>query len=110
MAAIEPELITIVEGPPPDFRPVMETWLLSLSEGAVMRPVAVCQMRAFDAQALVERCRRAWRQGRPVRLDFPGSLGLRRQTEVLAARATQVEEGDLLVLWVRLPDETEADA
>jgi len=109
MAAIEPELITIIEGPSPEFKPVLDAWLLSLSEGATTRPVAACQMRAFDANALVERCRRAWREGRPVRLDFPGRLGLRRQTEVLAARAVQVEAGDMLVIWVRLPDDAEGE-
>jgi hypothetical protein len=109
MATIEPELITIIEGPPPDFRPAMDSWLLSLSEGAVTRPVAACQMRAFDAEALVERCRRAWGEGRPVRLDFPSGIGLRRQADILAARAGQVEAGDVLLLWVRLPDEADAD-
>lgn len=109
MAAIEPELITIIEGPPPEFRPALDAWLLSLSEGATARLVAACQMRAFDANALVERCRRAWREGRPARLDFPNRLGLRRQTDILAARAVQVEAGDMLVIWVRLPDETEGE-
>jgi len=97
-----PEKITIIEGPTPEFQPSQEAWLPSLSEGPHLAPAAVCQVRTFDGQAMVERCRRAWREGRPVYLDFRQHDGLRREAQVLAARATEVPEGHLLILWVRL--------
>ncbi len=99
----EPELITIVEGPPPDFHLTDEFWPFSLWEGGAPQAVALTQMRTFDGAAMLDRCLRAWSQSRPVRLDYPQMDGLRRQVEVLAARATTAAEGDLLNLWVALP-------
>jgi len=103
MKITEPELITIVEGPPPDFQLANELWPLSLWEGSAPQTVAYTQMRTFDGSSMLERCTRAWSQSRPVMLDFPQADGLRQQAEVLAARATTVEEGDVLNLWVALP-------
>lgn len=112
MNIVEPELITIVEGPPPDFRLAREFWPLSLWEGSVPQVVALAQMRTFNGPSMFERCTRAWSESRPVLLDFPQRDGLRRKAEVLAARVTTVDEGDVLNLWVALPagevaDETE---
>lgn len=110
MKITEPELITIVEGPPPDFQLANELWPLSLWEGSTPQAVAYTQMRTFDGSSMLERCTRAWSQSRPVMLDFPQADGLRQQAEVLAARATTVEEGDVLNLWVALPaDQVTAD-
>jgi hypothetical protein len=102
MDAIEPELITIIEGPAPEFRPAMESWAYGLAEGAVSATPSRSQMRTFNGPELVERCTRAWREGRPVILDFPDSVGLRRRVEVTAARWEAVTEGHVLHLWVRL--------
>jgi len=63
----------------------------------------VCQMRTFNARSLMERCQRAWSEGRPVLLDFPQMDGLRQKVEILAAKPGHVEEGDLLHLWVAVP-------
>ncbi len=103
MTTIEPEMITIIEGPPPEFVLAQEMWSMSMWEGPLPRSVGMCQMRAFDAGRLMERCTRAWNEGRPVHLDFPQMDGLRQKVEVLAARAGHVEEGDLLYLWVAVP-------
>ncbi|HEY4687943.1 MAG TPA: hypothetical protein VIK33_01435 [Anaerolineae bacterium] len=103
MNVTEPELITIVEGPPPDFRVAPELWPLSLWEGYTAQAVALTQMRTFNGAAMLDRCLRAWTESRPVMLDFPQMDGLRRKVQVLAARATSVEDGDLLHLWVALP-------
>lgn len=105
----EPELITIVEGPPPDFQVARELWPLSLWEGSTPQAVAMTQMRTFDGASMLERCLRAWHEARPVMLDFPQMDGMRRQAEVLAARATTVDEGDVLNLWVALPADEVAD-
>jgi len=101
--ATEPETITIVEGPPPEFQPVPDSWPLSVYEDRKPYQSAVCQMRTFSGPKLLERCQRAWEQDRPVKLDFPDGAGLRRQLYVVAARWTEVEEGHVLHLWVQLP-------
>jgi hypothetical protein len=102
--AIEPEFITIVEGPPPTFQPAQETWVHSLSGGVVAHEITTCQTRTLKCTALSERCRRAWQAGRPVLLDFPDEIGLRRQLEVIAIRCKELPEGTLLHVWTRDDD------
>ena len=97
------ESITIVEGPTPEFRPATETWAYSLNECVDTDVVAYCQMRTLNGPRLAERCQVAWNQGRPVQLDFPDGMGLRQQANIVAVRWTEVEEGHLLHLWVRVP-------
>lgn len=97
----EPELITIVEGPPPEFKSVDDAWMFSLMESARPYFISLCQVRSFKGQVLMERCQRAWSAQRPIRLDFPTMSGLRKQLEIVAARYEQLPEGDLLNLWVR---------
>lgn len=101
----EPELITIVEGPPPEFQVPHESWPFSLWEGVESHAVALAQMRTFSGREMLDRCTRAWSESRAVMLDFPEDDGLRRQVEVLAARVTRIDDGDVLNLWVALPFE-----
>ncbi len=104
----DPELITIIEGPPPEFKMVAEPWTLSLVEGNRPFAVSLCQVRSFKGQSLLERCQRAWVRRRPIYLDFPTMSGLRRKLEIVAARFEKLPEGDLLNLWVRhQPEDTE---
>jgi hypothetical protein len=104
----DPELITIVEGPPPEFRPTEDAWAFSLLDSARPFMVSICQVRSFKGQALQERCQRAWAGQRPIRLDFPTMSGLRKQLEIISARYEKLPEGDLLNLWVRhMPHEIE---
>ncbi|WP_322800056.1 hypothetical protein [Thermoflexus sp.] len=103
MRWIEPEWITVVEGPTPQFQPAREIWAFSIYEGPTTQPVAVCQMRTFNGEKMLERCRRAWEEGRPVQLDFPAPSGERHWADVIAARVEHWPEGDVLVLWVRRP-------
>jgi hypothetical protein len=105
MTFTEPEMISIIEGPPPEFLLAQDAWSLSVWEGQMPRAVGVCQMRTFNAQTLMDRCHRAWNEGRPVHLDFPQMDGLRQEVEVLAAKPGRVEEGDLIYLWVAIPRE-----
>ena len=105
----EPETITIIEGPPPEFMLAQDMWSLSMWEGPTPKGVGVCQMRTFNSQSLMDRCHRAWKEGRPVQLDFPQMDGLRQRVEVLAARPGRVEEGDLLYLWVAVPNGIEEE-
>ena len=103
MTYSEPEKITIIEGPPPEFMLAQDVWSMSMWEGARPRSVGVCQMRTFNAGTLMERCHHAWGEGRAVQLDFPQMDGLRQKVEILAAKPGCVEEGDLLYLWVAVP-------
>ncbi len=99
--------ITIVEGPPPRFKLADQPWTASLAEGPVSTVIASCDMRTFNGPGLVERCRRAWVERRPARLDYPvrsapyAPSSTRAEVEIVAARWSQVQEGQILTLWVR---------
>lgn len=100
----EAAYITIVEGPPPEFTEVETHWTASLAEGRSQAIIAMCETRTFNGEALVERCRRAWQEGRVTRLDFPQLDGGRAEVEIVAARWQQIPEGQKLILWVRMED------
>lgn len=112
---MEPELITIIEGPTPDFMPNPQGLVQSIYEGPMETDVALCQLRTGNGEDIRERCLRAWGEGRPVRLDYPDDMRLRQQVDVIALRLTEIDEGQLLLLWVNLPwqmedaDEGESD-
>ncbi len=103
MTAIEPELITIIEGPTPEFRPTPVDWVQSVLEGPADRLVAVCHLRTNNGPDIMERCRNAWKDNRPVRLDFPDEMRMRQQVDVVSIRLDDLEEGPALMLWVALP-------
>jgi hypothetical protein len=64
----------------------------------------MCELRTYSGQSIVDRCQNAWDEGRPVKLDFPDRLRMRRQLDVVAMRLSMLEEGPLLQLWVRVTD------
>jgi hypothetical protein len=97
----EPEKITIVEGPPPLFEPAGDQWVHGLNEGPILRQTARCILRTFNGPSLVERCRSAWREGRDVFLDYRENDGMRKESLILAARHDEVNEGQILQLWVQ---------
>ena len=104
----EPEKITIVEGPTPEFVPNTESWLLAMSEGPEIPFTNRCVLRTLNGPDLLDRCRNAWEEGRAAYLEFTNLSGLTEQALILAARVNQVEEGQVLNLWIRLdkwPDE-----
>lgn len=100
---IEPERITIIEGPPPEFHFVADAWAFSILEGAAPFLPAACQVRSFNGTRLMERCHRAWSAQRSIVLDYRQADGLRRQVEIVGARLEQIEGIDVLNLWVRHP-------
>jgi hypothetical protein len=100
---VEPELIEIIEGPTPEFQPTVQNWLQSLYEGPEVMEVAMCQLRTASGEDIKERCERAWNDKRPVVLDFPDEWGLRQQLDVVAMRLSEVEEGELLTIWLAVP-------
>jgi hypothetical protein len=97
--------ITIIEGPPPTFEAVSDGWVLGLSESPILADVAITRLRTFNGPALVERCHTAWRNRQTIYLEFRDPDGLERVAPIVAARTVEIEEGDLLLLWVRLNDE-----
>lgn len=97
--------ITIIEGPPPTFEAVNEGWVLGLNESPNLADVAITRLRTYNGPALVERCHRAWREQQNIYLEFRNSDGLERAAPIVAARSLEVDEGHLLLLWVRLNDD-----
>jgi len=97
--------ITIIEGPPPTFEAVNEGWVMGLNESPTLADVVLTRLRTFNGPALVERCYRAWHQRQTINLEFRTSDGLERLAPIVAARYLEVDEGHLLLLWVRLNDE-----
>ena len=105
MTVREPELISIIEGPTPEFQPTPQRWLQSIYEGPDDQAVALCQLRTGNGPDILARCQNAWRENRPVKLDFPDDIRMRQQVDVVAMRLDEVDEGQMLLLWVALPYE-----
>jgi hypothetical protein len=104
--------ITIIEGPPPTFEAVNEGWALGLIESPLLFTVGLTRLRTFNGPALLERCHRAWRHSSTIHLEYKDEDGLENEAPILAARTLGVEEGQVLLLWVRLeidPDELDDD-
>lgn len=97
--------ITIIEGPPPTFEIVSEGWVLGLNESPTLSDVVVTRLRTFNGPSLVERCHRAWRNNHSIQLEYRSDDGLLQQAPIVAARYVDVDDGQLLVLWLRLVDE-----
>jgi hypothetical protein len=94
--------ITIIEGPPPVFEPVQDGWVLSVGEGPHLPLTMLTRLRTFNGPALVERCYRRWNALEPIHLHFRNDLGLEEKAPIVAARAVQGEEGQVLLLWITL--------
>ncbi len=99
----EPEFITILEGPTPDFIPDLQLWNWGLYQGTEESEVALVELRTGNGEDIRQRCRAAWDEGRPVQLDYPDELRMRRQANVVALKLKEVHEGTILKLWVSLP-------
>lgn len=100
----EIEKITIIEGPPPTFELVSEGSLIGLTESSSPYQVALCRLRTYNGAALVERCYRAWRDGQNVNLEYRTEEGLTAEAPIVATRWAEQDEGQVLMVWVRLPD------
>ncbi len=100
--------ITIIEGPPPTFEEVRDGWALGLHDSLGSAIIGVTRLRTFNGAALVERCNRTWRAQGLMELEYRAPDGLAQLSPILAARHVELEEGQLLLLWVRLGDEQAA--
>lgn len=106
----EQEKITIIEGPPPTFELVSEPLMMGMTEGPEATQVAMCRLRTFNGPTLVERCYRAWQQNQTIRLEFRSEDGMTQDAPIIAARWAEVDQGHVLLLWVRLAtDEIEVE-
>jgi len=99
------EKITIIEGPPPTFEAVNDGWVLGLNESPNLSDIAITRLRTYNGPALVERCYRAWTDRKPISLEFREPDGLENQAPIVAARTLEVDDGQMLILWVRLDNE-----
>ncbi len=97
--------ITIIEGPPPAFELVEDGWSTGVLEGPTIYNVAVTHLRTFNGGELVERCFRAWKRRENIQLEYRSEDGMNKEAPIVAARNTESNDGEVLVLWVRLPDE-----
>jgi hypothetical protein len=97
-----PEKITIIEGPPPTFEQVPEAWALSLAEGPRIPHLALTRLRTFNGPNMVERCWKAWDDDRAIHLEYRDEDGFTQQAQILAVRFAEVDEGHVLLLYVRL--------
>ena len=93
--------ITIIEGPPPVFEQVSDGWALGLNESPSLAEIRVTRLRTFNGPALIERCYRAWHKQSPIYLEYRSPEGLPELAPIMAARALDVPEGQVLILWVR---------
>jgi hypothetical protein len=94
--------ITIIEGPPPTFEVVQEGWVLGLNDGPNLADLVVTHLRTINGAELVRRCYNAWHNQEPIYLEFRTEEGLFEEAPVIAARYQEVEDGQMLILWVRL--------
>jgi hypothetical protein len=80
-------------------------WALGLNESPILSNIVMTRLRTFNGAALVERCNRAWRKLEAIPLEYRASDGLILNAPIIAARTLQTEEGEMLLLWVRLADQ-----
>ncbi len=67
-----------------------------------MPRVAVTRLRTFNGPALVERCWKAWNSGRACNLEYRNEEGLTQEAAIVAARAVETNDGQVLLLHVRV--------
>ncbi len=97
--------ITIIEGPPPAFEDVHEGWPLGLNESPTLHKLALTRLRTFNGPSLVERCYRSWHKRQTIQLEFRAADGLIHKTPIVASRTMENEDGQMILLWVRLTEQ-----
>lgn len=100
--------ITIIEGPTPEFEHIDDGWAIGLNEGLGIYDLTLTRLRTFNGPALVERCHRTWSQQSTMYLHYRNDLGLEEKAPIMAARAVETDDGQVLLLWLRTkPEEDE---
>lgn len=93
--------ITIIEGPPPEFDFIEDGWAMGLNEAPGIYDMAITRLRTFNGPALVERCHRTWKRKETMYLHYRNDIGLEEKSPIMAARAVDSADGQVLYLWVR---------
>ena len=107
--------ITIIEGPTPVFERLSGdsersedlSWAVGILEGPFLYDTFLTTLRTFDSNKLLDRCKTTWEARQTMFLEYKDEIGLRKEDPIIAARALTVEEGDMLLLWVRRELDTE---
>ncbi len=97
--------ITIIEGPSPTFEIVDDGWSNGVLEGPSLYKLAVTHLRTFNGSELLERCHRAWRHQENIQLEYRAENGESKEATIAAARTGEMDDGEVLILWIRLPDD-----
>ncbi len=101
--------ITIIEGPTPVFERLSGdpehseelSWAVGILEGPFLYDTSMTTLRTFDSSKLLDRCKTTWEAHQTMFLEYKDEIGLRKEDPIIAARALTVDEGDMLLLWVR---------
>jgi len=101
--------ITIIEGPTPIFERLSgdpartddHNWAVGILEGPFLYDTFLTTLRTFDSGKLLDRCKNAWEAKQTMFLEYKDEIGLRKEDPIIAARGVTVEEGNMLLLWVR---------
>jgi hypothetical protein len=101
----EPELISIIEGPPPQFQFVDDQSHLLFQSTQGPFEMARTDTRTFNGPKMIARCQNAWAEKRAVMLEYKDMDGLKQRVEVCGIRFDKLDEGTLLQIWVRMPIE-----
>jgi hypothetical protein len=101
----EPELISIIEGPPPQFQFEDDQSTLLFQDTTGPFEIARCDTRTFSGPKMMARCTNAWAERRSVMLEYKDLDGLKQRTEICGIRFDKLDEGTLLQIWVRFPIE-----
>ncbi len=76
-------------------------WAIGILEGPFLYDTFLTTLRTLDSNKLLDRCKTAWEAKQTMFLEYKDEIGLRREDPIIAARALTVQEGDMLLLWVR---------
>lgn len=99
--------ITIIEGPTPSFDDAQDAWAMGIYEGPAQYNIAFTRLRTFNGPALVERCYRTWKEKGSMTLEYRDELGLPQSRPIMAARFIDIEDGQVLMLWLRVDPQDE---
>ena len=94
--------ITIIEGPPPTFEAINEMWVQGLTDSETLSEIVMTHLRTFNGPSLVERCQQAWNTKGTISLEYRTQEGFETETPIVAARNIKTDDGDMLILWLRM--------
>ncbi len=83
---------------------------MGLTEGPLLYDIALTRLRTFNGPALVERCRRTWKNQSTIYLEYRDATGMEANAPIMAVRAQDTDDGFVLLLWIRRdPEEAETE-